>query len=54
LLGSRGFAAEVIPEVIARINLDQAIEFVDKKGVRSLLWHDPQAWRISVRPVGPA
>jgi hypothetical protein len=54
LLGSLGFAAEVIPEVIARINLDQAIEFVDKKGVRSLLWHDPQARRIRVRPVGPA
>lgn len=54
LLGSLGFAAEVIPEVIARINLDQAIEFVDKKGVRSLLWHDPRARRISVRAVEPA
>jgi hypothetical protein len=53
LLGSLGFAAEVLPEVIDRINLDQQIEFVDKKGVQSLLWHDPRTRRICVRAVRP-
>lgn len=51
LLNALGFVAEVIPEVIARINLDQEIAFVDKKGVRSLLRHDPEARKISVRTV---
>jgi hypothetical protein len=54
LLRSLGFAAEAISAVIACINLDQQIEFVDKKGVRSLLWHDPQTRRISVRAVRKA
>lgn len=51
LLGSLGFAEEAIPQVLARINLDEEVEFVDKKGVRSRLRHNPQTRRISVRAV---
>jgi hypothetical protein len=54
LLGSLGFAVEIIPQVIARINLGEEIEFVDRRGVRSLLRHDPQTRRISVRAAGTA
>jgi hypothetical protein len=51
LLRSLGFVG-VIPQVLPRINLDEEVEFVDRQGVRSLLWHNPQTRRISVRAVG--
>jgi len=49
LLHSLGFAPEVVPEVIARLNLDQEIQFKDRQGVPSILWHDPKSSRIRVR-----
>jgi hypothetical protein len=54
LLSSLGFLPEVLPELIARINLGQEIEFRDKQGTPSVLWHDPKARRIRVRKVAPA
>ncbi len=51
LLSSLGFPPEVHPELIARLNLSQEIEFRDRKGVVSRLWHDPKARRIRVQPV---
>jgi hypothetical protein len=53
LLCSLGFAPEAIPEVVARINLGQEVEFHNPAGVRSCLWYDPQARRIHVRPLEP-
>ena len=52
-LASCGLSPEVIPEVIARINLGQVIEFQDGKGVPSRLWHDPKARRIFVERLDP-
>ncbi len=51
LLSSLGFPLEVHPELIARLNLSQEIEFRDRKGVLSRLWHDPKGRRIRVQPV---
>jgi len=51
LLLALGLSPGVIPEAIARINLNQEIEFRDREGIPSLLWHDPKARRILVRPV---
>lgn len=51
LLFSLGFSPEVVPEVIASINLGLKIEFRDRKGVPSALWHDPKDRRITVRPL---
>jgi hypothetical protein len=53
LLSSLGIAEETIPQVIARINLAQEIEFRDRKGVPSVLWHDPRTRRICTRPLPP-
>jgi hypothetical protein len=53
LLCSLGFAPEIVPEVIARINLCQEIEFRDRQGVLSRLRHDPRAGRIQVRSLEP-
>jgi hypothetical protein len=52
-LAGFGLPTEVHPDVIARINLGQEIEFVDQKGIRSRLWHDPKARRIITQPVHP-
>lgn len=49
VLASYGFTPDVLSEVIARINLGQEIEFRDRNGVRSRLWHDPKARRICVQ-----
>src|SRR5262249_918682 len=38
-LSSFGFPPEVVPELIARINLNQQIDFRDGRGVRCRLWH---------------
>ncbi len=46
VLSAHGFSPDVFPEVIARINLGQEIEFRDRQGVRTRLWHDPKARRI--------
>ncbi|HKB38223.1 MAG TPA: hypothetical protein VKD72_17375, partial [Gemmataceae bacterium] len=51
-LSSLGFPPEVLPGLIARINLGQEVEFRDRNGLRSRLWHDPKARRICVRKVG--
>src|ERR1022692_1521900 len=52
VLTSLGFLPEVIHEVMSRINLGQEVEFRDSKGVPSVLWHDPKARRVRVRPRG--
>jgi ribosomal protein S27E len=52
-LSAFGFAPDVQPELIARINLGQQIEFRDRAGVRSRLWHDPKARRICVQALDP-
>jgi hypothetical protein len=54
LLSSLGFPPEVAPEVVARINLGQEVEFRDRKGVPSVLSHDPKARRVVVRVLAPA
>jgi hypothetical protein len=51
LLTSLGFSPEMIPEVVARINLGQEVELRDKQGVPSVLWHDPKARRVLVKPL---
>jgi hypothetical protein len=58
VLSSLGFPPEAMPEVIARINLGQEIEFRDRKAVPSILRYDPKTRRIVVRalnshPAGP-
>lgn len=53
VLSAHGFTPDVFPEVIARINLGQQIEFRDRQGVRTRLWHDPKARRICHRPLDP-
>jgi hypothetical protein len=53
-LSSLGLPPEALPELIARINLGQEVEFRDKQGAPSVLWHDAKARRICVRKVGPA
>jgi hypothetical protein len=53
VLASCGFSPDVFPEVIARINLGQEIEFRDQKGIRSRLWHDPKIRRIRVQTLDP-
>jgi hypothetical protein len=50
-LSSFGFPPEVLPQVIAGLNLNQEIDFRDRKGVRCRLSFDPKAGRIDVRPV---
>jgi hypothetical protein len=50
LLKSLGFSQELIPGVIARINIGQEVHFRDRQGVLSVLWHDPKVRRIHVRP----
>jgi len=54
LLCSLGLAPEAIPEAVARINLDQEIEFQDHRGVRCRIWHDPRTRQLNVRPIEPA
>ncbi|MFO0967440.1 MAG: hypothetical protein U0793_17915 [Gemmataceae bacterium] len=50
LLSSLGFPPAALPDVMAHINLGQVIEFRDKEGVPSILWHDPKERRVRVRP----
>jgi hypothetical protein len=50
-LSTFGFPAEVMPQVIAGLNLDQGIDFRDRQGIRRRLSFDPKAERIDVRPV---
>jgi hypothetical protein len=52
-LSAFGFPPEALPDLIARINLAQEVEFRDGQGVPSVLWHDPKARRVCVRPLGP-
>lgn len=53
LLTSLGFAPDIIPEVIARINLGQAIEFRNRDGGISILRHNPKQKKILVHPKKP-
>ncbi len=56
-LSSLGCPPEALPELIARINLGQAVGVRDRDGVRGLLWYDPQVGRVCVQrldPVPPA
>jgi hypothetical protein len=50
LFRSLGFADDIIPDVVARLNLGQAVQFQSREGVDSLLWHDPRERRIRTRP----
>ncbi len=52
-LSPLGLPPEALPELIARINLGQEVEFRDRTGVRSRLWHDPQSRRICVQALNP-
>lgn len=52
-LSACGFTADVFPDVVARINLGQQIEFRDRQGIRTRMWHDPKARRICHRPLDP-
>ena len=54
VLRSLGIADDVIPTVIARLNLDQEFDFQDVNGVPSRLWHNPHSRRICVRPLQPS
>lgn len=53
LLSSLSVPPEIIPDVIARINLGLEVEFQDAKGIPSVVWHDPKAKRLAVRVVTP-
>lgn len=53
VLLAHGLTPDLLPEVIARIKIGQPIEFRDRQGVRSRLWHDPQARRICFQPLDP-
>jgi hypothetical protein len=53
VLSSHGFSPDVLEEIIARINLGQEIQFRNRQGVRSRLWHDPKARRICVQALEP-
>lgn len=53
VLSDCGLSPDVFPEVIARLNLGQPIEFRDRQGVRTRLWHDPKARRIRLQPLDP-
>src|SRR5205085_1597142 len=50
---SLGISSELIPDVIARINLGQEVEFQDSKGTPSVLQHDPKTSRIAIRTTNP-
>jgi hypothetical protein len=50
-LSSFGFPPEVLPQVLAGLNLNQGIDFQDRQGVRCRLWFDPKEGRVGVRPV---
>jgi hypothetical protein len=50
-LSSFGFPPEVLPQVIAGLNLNQEIDFRDRQGVRCRLWFDPKEGRVGVRPL---
>jgi hypothetical protein len=43
-----GLALEAVPDVLVRLNLGQQIEFRDRRGCRTRLWHDPKVRRIRV------
>ncbi len=51
LLSSLKVPNEIIPNMIARINLGQEVEFQDRDGVRSVLGYNPKAKRVTVRPL---
>ena len=54
LLRSLGLPREAVPEVVARLNLGQEVEFRGRGGVPSVLRHDPRARRVLVRPLAAA
>jgi len=52
-LVSVGLPPEAVPEVVARINLGQQVEFRDRQGAHSRLRYDPRARQFFVDPLGP-
>jgi YD repeat-containing protein len=48
LLSSLGFSAHDMPDVIARINVGQEVEFRDRDGFPSAVWYDPAKRRIAI------
>ncbi len=47
-LRSLGFADNALSQALAQINLARKVEFRDRLGQRSFLWHDPKDLRIIV------
>jgi hypothetical protein len=53
LLLASGFTPDVFPEVLARINLGQQVEYQDPRGVRTRMWYDPKTRSICHQPLEP-
>jgi hypothetical protein len=53
VLASYDVPPEDIPEMIARINLGQEIDFRSTKGIVCRLWHDPRAVKLCCKPGSP-
>ncbi len=51
-LRAMGFAPNTVPDVLARLNLDQEISFQDRHGHPAILWHDLKSERLWVKEVG--
>jgi hypothetical protein len=52
LFASLGFAPEAVSQVIGRLNLGQRVQFRDRLGTLSVMWYDPKARRVQIRPAG--
>jgi hypothetical protein len=53
VLCSAGVPAELVPQVLVRLNLGQEVEFEDVNGLLCLLRYDPRAGQVGVRPRDP-
>jgi hypothetical protein len=53
LVSSLGPPPEVIPDLIARLNLGEEVGVQDRDGVQGLLWYDPRAKRVCARCLDP-
>jgi hypothetical protein len=49
-LATFGVAPEDVSDVLVRMNLAETFEYVDEKGVRRILSHDPRARQFFVEP----
>jgi len=46
LVDEFGFSSADVPKLVARLNLDDVIEFTDRQGKQNRLWHDPKEHRF--------